>query len=63
MRNSLLAGLAAAALLAAPSLAVALEPDHGETFGSLGFVTIPGAPLTSFDISWIPVPADFKFTF
>ena len=53
MRKSLLAGLAAAALLAAPGLAVAQEPDHGETFGSLGWVTIPGAPLTSFDISWV----------
>src|SRR6516225_9848003 len=53
MRKSLLAGLAVAALLAAPSLAVALEPDAGETFGSLGWVTIPGAPLTSFDISWV----------
>lgn len=49
MRKSLLAGLAAAALLAAPSLAVAAD----ETFGSLGWVTIPGAPLTSFDISWV----------
>jgi hypothetical protein len=53
MRKSLLAGLAAATLLAAPSLAVAQEPDHGETFGSLGWVTIPGAPLVSFDISWV----------
>jgi hypothetical protein len=53
MRKSLLAGLAAAALLASPGLAVAQEPDHGETFGSLGWVTIPGAPLTSFDISWV----------
>jgi hypothetical protein len=53
MRKSLLAGLAAAALFAAPSLAVAQEPDHGESFGSLGWVTIPGAPLTSFDISWV----------
>ena len=48
MRKSLLAGLAAATLLAAPNLAVA-----DETFGSLGWVTIPGAPLTSFDISWV----------
>jgi hypothetical protein len=24
-----------------------------ETFGSLGWVTIPGAPLVSFDISWV----------
>ena len=53
MRKSLLAGLAAAALVAAPSLAVAQEPNGGETFGSLGWVTIPGAPLTSFDISWV----------
>jgi hypothetical protein len=53
MRKGLLASLAAAALLAAPGLAVAQEPDHGETFGSLGWVTIPGAPLTSFDISWV----------
>ena len=53
MRKSLLAGLAAAALLAAPGLAVAQEPTGGETFGSLGWVTIPGAPLTSFDISWV----------
>jgi hypothetical protein len=48
MRKSLLAGLAAATLLAAPNLAAA-----DETFGSLGWVTIPGAPLTSFDISWV----------
>src|SRR6516164_10712780 len=53
MRKSLLAGLAAAALVAAPSLAVAQEPNGGETFGSLGWVTIPGAPLVSFDISWV----------
>jgi hypothetical protein len=48
MRKSLLAGLAAATLLAAPNLAAAEE-----TFGSLGWVTIPGAPLTSFDISFV----------
>jgi hypothetical protein len=48
MRKSLLAGLAAATLLAAPNLAAAEE-----TFGSLGWVTMPGAPLTSFDISWV----------
>ena len=48
MRKSLLAGLAAATLLAAPNLAAA-----DETFGSLGWITVPGAPLTSFDISWV----------
>jgi len=48
MRKGLLAALAAATLLAAPNLAAAEE-----TFGSLGWVTIPGAPLTSFDISWV----------
>jgi hypothetical protein len=53
MRKSLLAGLAAAALFAAPSLAVAQETDGGETFISLGHVVVPGAPLTSFDISWV----------
>jgi hypothetical protein len=53
MRRSLLAGLAAAALLAAPSLAVAQETNGGEVFGSLGHVTVPGTPLTSFDISWV----------
>jgi hypothetical protein len=53
MRKSLLAGLAAAALLAAPSLAVADETDGGETFISLGHIVVPGAPLTSFDISFV----------
>jgi hypothetical protein len=48
MRKGLRAAVAAATLLAAPSLAAA-----DETFGSLGFITIPGAPLTSFDISWV----------
>src|SRR6516164_1926631 len=48
MRKGLRAALAAATLLAAPSLAAA-----DETFGSLGWVTIPGAPLVSFDISWV----------
>jgi hypothetical protein len=50
---SLLGGLAAAALLAVPSLAVAQETDGGETFISLGHVTVPGGPLQSFDISWV----------
>jgi hypothetical protein len=56
MRNSfggLLTGLAAAALLAVPSLAIAQETDGGEGFISLGHVTIQGAPLVSFDISWV----------
>src|SRR6516165_11121723 len=57
MRNSfggvLVTGLAAAALLAVPSLAVAQETDGGELFISLGHVTVPGAPLVSFDISWV----------
>ena len=48
MRKGLRAALAAATLLAAPSLAAA-----DETFGSLGWITVPGAPLTSFDISWV----------
>jgi hypothetical protein len=52
-QTRLLTGLAAAALLAVPSLAIAQETDGGETFFSLGHVTIPGAPLTSFDISWV----------
>jgi hypothetical protein len=56
MRNAfggVLTGLAAAALLAVPSLAIAQETDGGEGFFSLGHVTIAGAPLTSFDISWV----------
>jgi hypothetical protein len=61
MRMSLLAGFAAAALLAAPSLAVAQEPGGGETFGSLGWVTIPGNPLTSFDISWADTDLNLYF--
>ena len=54
MRRSLLAGLAAAALLAVPSLAVADEPvPNGETWVSYGFLPVPGKPLASFDISWV----------
>jgi hypothetical protein len=54
MRKSLLAGLAAAALLAVPSLAVADEPvANGETWVSYGFLPVPGKALTSFDISWV----------
>jgi hypothetical protein len=54
MRKSLLAGLAAAALLAVPSLAVADEPiPNGETWVSYGFLPVPGKALTSFDISWV----------
>ena len=57
MRNAfktgLLAGLAAAALLAVPSLAVAQELDAGENFISLGHIVVPGSPLQSFDISWV----------
>jgi hypothetical protein len=53
MRKSLLVGLAAAALLAAPSLAVAQETDAGEQFISLGHIVVPGSPLQSFDISWV----------
>jgi hypothetical protein len=52
-QTRLLAGLAAAAVLAVPSLAVAAELDGGETFISLGHVVVPGQPLQSFDISWI----------
>jgi len=53
-QTSLLAGLAAAALLAAPNLAVAQsDPTGPQTFVALGFVTVPGSPLTSFDISWV----------
>ena len=61
MRRSLLTGLAAVALLAAPGLAVAQEPAGGETFVSLGWVTIPGAPLTSFDISWVDTDLNLYF--
>jgi hypothetical protein len=49
MRKGLLAALAAAACLAAPSL-VAAAPA---TWNSFGWINIPGVPLTSFDISWI----------
>src|SRR5262249_2833456 len=52
-QTRLLTGLAAAALIAVPSLAIAQETDGGETFFSLGHVTIQGAPLVSFDISWV----------
>ena len=54
MRKSLLAGLAVAALVATPSLAVADEPvPNGETWVSYGFLPVPGKALTSFDISWV----------
>ena len=53
MRKSLLAGFAAAALLAAPSLAVAQEPAGGEMWISLGHIVVPGTPLASYDISWV----------
>jgi hypothetical protein len=56
MRNAfcrMLAGLAAAAVLAVPSLAVAQETDGGETFQSFGHIVVPGTPLVSFDISFV----------
>jgi hypothetical protein len=55
-RASLLAGVAAsvAALLAVPSLTpLSAAPLGDEVFVSAGHVTVPGNPLTAFDISWI----------
>jgi hypothetical protein len=60
MRKGLLAALAAAACLAAPSLAVAADPP---TWISFGFTPLPSgaAPLVSFDISWIDTDLNLYF--
>lgn len=49
-----------AALLSIPTLAFAQDPNPEETFVLQSTVTIPGQPLTSFDIGWVD-PALHKY--
>jgi hypothetical protein len=47
------AAVAAAALLAVPIMASAQQPNSPPTFSLETTITIPGAALNSFDISWV----------
>jgi hypothetical protein len=56
LRRALGVATAVAALLGVPNLASA-----DETFGLAGVLGIPGAPLTSFDISWVDTSIQLYF--